>query len=82
MRRSSRIRIRTDRLIPNLAVEFQSKHDPKTNAIAGFEALTRLRSRRVINPGMIFSQLVDVDVESAATDVHAHLFIFEFRRNR
>ncbi|MEM8697458.1 MAG: EAL domain-containing protein [Pseudomonadota bacterium] len=61
--------IRKERLIPNLAVEFQSKHDLKTNAIVGFEALTRLRPRRAINPEMIFSQLVDVDVECAATEV-------------
>lgn len=61
--------IRTDRLIPNLSVEFQSKHNLKTNAIVGFEALTRLRPRRAVNPEMIFSQLVDVDVELAATEI-------------
>lgn len=61
--------IRTDRLIPNVSVEFQSKHNLKTNAIVGFEALTRLRPRRAINPEMIFSQLVDVDVEYAATEI-------------
>lgn len=61
--------IANDRLIPNLAVEFQSKHDLKSNAVVGFEALTRLRPRRAISPELIFSQLVDVDVEYAATEV-------------
>ncbi len=61
--------IRSERLIPNLAVEFQSKHRLDTNAVVGFEALTRLAPRRAISPEMIFSQLVDLEVESAATRV-------------
>lgn len=59
--------IANGRLIPNLTVEFQSKHDLETEAVVGYEALTRLRPRRAINPQLIFSQSLHLELELEAT---------------
>ncbi|MBF6603774.1 MAG: EAL domain-containing protein [Sphingorhabdus sp.] len=59
--------VETDRLLPNLSVEFQSKQSLKNDKIVGYEALTRIKTRRALNPAIIFSDLVDVAVEVEAT---------------
>ncbi|QLC23952.1 EAL domain-containing protein [Parasphingopyxis algicola] len=56
-----------DRLIPNLTVEFQSKHNLKTDTVVGYEALTRLKPRRALSPELIFSQSIHLDLEFEAT---------------
>ncbi len=59
--------VRNNRLLPNLTVEYQSKHSLTDGRLAGYEALTRLKTRRAISPQLIFSAAVDLDVEIAAT---------------
>ncbi len=59
--------VETDRLLPNLSVEFQSKQSLDSDKIVGYEALTRIKTRRALNPAIIFSDLVDVAVEVEAT---------------
>ena len=59
--------VRTNRLIPNLTVEYQSKRALSDGRLVGYEALTRLKTRRAISPELIFSSAVDLDVEIEAT---------------
>ncbi|WP_417819106.1 EAL domain-containing protein [Tritonibacter scottomollicae] len=57
----------SDRLLDNLVVEFQSKHALTDGAIVGYEALSRLKTRRAISPETIFSSATEITLEIAAT---------------
>ncbi len=57
----------SDRLLDNLVVEFQSKHALTDGAIVGYEALSRLKTRRAISPETIFSSATEITLEIEAT---------------
>lgn len=57
----------SDRLLDNLVVEFQSKHALTDGGIVGYEALSRLKTRRAISPATIFSAATEISLEIEAT---------------
>lgn len=59
--------IASDRLLDNLVVEFQSKHDLVDGSVVGYEALSRLKTRRAISPATIFSAATEISLEIEAT---------------
>ncbi len=59
--------IASNRLLDNLVVEFQSKHALTDGRVVGYEALSRLKTRRAISPATIFSGATDINLEIAAT---------------
>jgi len=59
--------IASDRLIDNLVVEFQSKHALTDGRVVGYEALSRLKTRRAISPATIFSAATEMSLEIEAT---------------
>lgn len=59
--------IASDRLIDNLVVEFQSKHALTDGSVVGYEALSRLKTRRAISPATIFSAATEIALEIQAT---------------
>lgn len=59
--------IQQGRLLPNLTHEFHAKHDLKTERVAGYETLTRLRNRPSLNPEHIFAPSTILSIEIAAT---------------
>ncbi|MEO9600106.1 EAL domain-containing protein [Parasphingorhabdus sp.] len=59
--------IASDRLLDNLVVEFQSKHALTDGSIVGYEALSRLKTRRAISPATIFSASTEMSLEIEAT---------------
>ncbi|MEH6789869.1 EAL domain-containing protein [Parasphingorhabdus sp.] len=59
--------IASNRLLDNLVVEFQSKHDLADGGVAGYEALSRLKTRRAISPATIFSAATEMSLEIDAT---------------
>lgn len=59
--------IASDRLLDNLVVEFQSKHALTDGRITGYEALSRLKTRRAISPATIFSAATEMSLEIEAT---------------
>jgi EAL domain-containing protein (putative c-di-GMP-specific phosphodiesterase class I)/CheY-like chemotaxis protein len=59
--------IASNRLIPNLSVDFQGKYELARGSLAGYEALARLATRRSMNPEAIFSDSMDFGVEVDAT---------------
>lgn len=59
--------IASDQLIENIAVEFQSKHSLIDGRVVGYEALSRLKTRRAIDPSTIFSSTTGIDLEISAT---------------
>jgi EAL domain-containing protein (putative c-di-GMP-specific phosphodiesterase class I) len=59
--------IANDRLLDNLVVEFQSKHALTDGNIVGYEALSRLKTRRAISPATIFSAATEMTLEIEAT---------------
>lgn len=59
--------IASDRLLDNLVVEFQSKHALDDGSIVGYEALSRLKTRRAISPATIFSAATEISLEIDAT---------------
>ncbi|CAO1649143.1 EAL domain-containing protein [Parasphingorhabdus sp. NYA22] len=59
--------IASDRLLDNLVVEFQSKHALDDGRIVGYEALSRLKTRRAISPATIFSAATEISLEIDAT---------------
>lgn len=61
--------IADDRLLDNLAVEFQPKQCLKTNRVVGYEALSRVRNRRALNPELLFSANVELALQYRATDI-------------
>tara|TARA_R110000824_G_scaffold256634_1_gene445655 strand:+ start:13079 stop:14230 length:1152 start_codon:yes stop_codon:yes gene_type:complete len=59
--------IASDRLLDNLVVEFQSKHSLTNGNVVGYEALSRLKTRRAISPATIFSAATEMSLEIQAT---------------
>ncbi|ASK89386.1 EAL domain-containing response regulator [Sphingorhabdus sp. SMR4y] len=59
--------IASDRLLDNLVVEFQSKHALDDGRVVGYEALSRLKTRRAISPATIFSAATEISLEIEAT---------------
>ena len=59
--------IASNRLLDNLVVEFQSKHALTDGRVVGYEALSRLKTRRAISPATIFSGATDINLEIEAT---------------
>ena len=59
--------IASNRLLDNLVVEFQSKHALTDGRVVGYEALSRLKTRRAISPATIFSAATEINLEIAAT---------------
>tara|TARA_R110000850_G_scaffold36106_15_gene95950 strand:+ start:3129 stop:4280 length:1152 start_codon:yes stop_codon:yes gene_type:complete len=59
--------IASDRLLDNLVVEFQSKHALADGRVVGYEALSRLKTRRAISPATIFSAATEMSLEIEAT---------------
>jgi EAL domain-containing protein (putative c-di-GMP-specific phosphodiesterase class I)/CheY-like chemotaxis protein len=59
--------VASGRLLDNLVVEFQSKHALTDGSLAGYEALSRLKTRRAISPATIFSAATDILLEIEAT---------------
>lgn len=59
--------IASDRLLDNLVVEFQSKHALLDDRVVGYEALSRLKTRRAISPATIFSAATEMSLEIKAT---------------
>ncbi len=59
--------VASDRLLDNLVVEFQSKHALTDGSVVGYEALTRLKTRRAISPATIFSAATEITLEIEAT---------------
>lgn len=59
--------IASDRLLDNLVVEFQSKHALADGRVVGYEALSRLKTRRAISPATIFSAATEISLEIEAT---------------
>ncbi|MEO9634638.1 MAG: EAL domain-containing protein [Parasphingorhabdus sp.] len=59
--------IASERLIDNLVVEFQSKHSLSDGSVVGYEALSRLKTRRAISPATIFSAATEIALEIEAT---------------
>ncbi|WP_417621010.1 EAL domain-containing protein [Parasphingorhabdus sp.] len=59
--------VASDRLIDNLVVEFQSKHALADGSLVGYEALSRLKTRRAISPATIFSAATEMSLEIEAT---------------
>ncbi len=59
--------IASDRLLDNLVVEFQSKHSLADGRVVGYEALSRLKTRRAISPATIFSAATEMSLEIEAT---------------
>ncbi|PHR14315.1 MAG: hypothetical protein COA41_17230 [Sphingopyxis sp.] len=59
--------VASDRLLDNLVVEFQSKHALQNGAVVGYEALSRLKTRRAISPATIFSAATEMSLEIEAT---------------
>lgn len=59
--------IESDRLLDNLVVEFQSKHSLTDDRVVGYEALSRLKTRRAISPATIFSAATEISLEIEAT---------------
>jgi len=59
--------IASDRLLDNLVVEFQSKHALTDGSVVGYEALSRLKTRRAISPATIFSAATEMSIEIEAT---------------
>lgn len=59
--------IASDRLLDNLVVEFQSKHALADGQVVGYEALSRLKTRRAISPATIFSAATEISLEIEAT---------------
>ncbi len=59
--------VASDRLLDNLVVEFQSKHALTDGSLAGYEALSRLKTRRAISPATIFSAATEISLEIEAT---------------
>lgn len=59
--------IASDRLLDNLVVEFQSKHSLVDGSVVGYEALSRLKTRRAISPATIFSSATEISLEIEAT---------------
>ncbi|VWX60963.1 EAL domain-containing response regulator [Sphingorhabdus sp. 109] len=59
--------IASNRLLDNLVVEFQSKHALEDGHITGYEALSRLKTRRAISPATIFSAATEISLEIEAT---------------
>ena len=59
--------IASDRLLDNLVVEFQSKHALVDGRVVGYEALSRLKTRRAISPATIFSAATEISLEIEAT---------------
>jgi EAL domain-containing protein (putative c-di-GMP-specific phosphodiesterase class I) len=59
--------IASDRLLDNLVVEFQSKHALTDGRVVGYEALSRLKTRRAISPATIFSATTELSLEIEAT---------------
>lgn len=59
--------IASDRLLDNLVVEFQSKHALTDGSVVGYEALSRLKTRRAISPATIFSAATEMSLEIKAT---------------
>ncbi|ATW03438.1 hypothetical protein C8024_18045 [Sphingopyxis sp. BSNA05] len=59
--------VASNRLLDNLVVEFQSKHALDDGRIVGYEALSRLKTRRAISPATIFSAATEMSLEIEAT---------------
>ncbi len=59
--------IASNRLLDNLVVEFQSKHALTDGRVVGYEALSRLKTRRAISPATIFSAATEINLEIEAT---------------
>ena len=59
--------IASNRLLDNLVVEFQSKHALADGSVVGYEALSRLKTRRAISPATIFSAASEMSLEIEAT---------------
>ena len=59
--------IASNRLIDNLVVEFQSKHALTDGRVVGYEALSRVKTRRAISPATIFSAATEIPLEIEAT---------------
>ncbi|WP_373490720.1 EAL domain-containing protein [Parasphingorhabdus sp.] len=59
--------IASDGLLDNLVVEFQSKHALTDGSVVGYEALSRLKTRRAISPATIFSAATEISLEIKAT---------------
>ena len=59
--------VASDRLLDNLVVEFQSKHALADGRVVGYEALSRLKTRRAISPATIFSAATEISLEIEAT---------------
>lgn len=59
--------IQNRRLVPNITHEFLPKFSLKRNVIRGYEALTRLKNRRSLNPELIFSPSTVLPLEIAVT---------------
>ena len=59
--------VASDRLLDNLVVEFQTKHALTDGSVAGYEALSRLKTRRAISPATIFSAATEIPLEIEAT---------------
>ena len=59
--------VASNRLLDNLVVEFQSKHALADGRVVGYEALSRLKTRRAISPATIFSAATEISLEIDAT---------------
>ena len=59
--------VTSNRLLDNLVVEFQSKHALTDGRVVGYEALSRLKTRRAISPATIFSAATEISLEIEAT---------------
>lgn len=59
--------VASNRLLDNLVVEFQSKHALTDGRVVGYEALSRLKTRRAISPATIFSAATEISLEIEAT---------------